>query len=442
MLEYLINDKYVDKSDRIAVGVSGGADSMLLLCALVDKQRQVGFDLTVIHINHQLRETADRDENFVQEFCKKRKIKCYSVKINIHNCKETEKMTIEEAARFMRYEEFDRIMKKENANKLFLAHHKNDQAETILMHIFRGSGIAGACGIRQTDKIIRPLLNLTKIEILNLCKEHSIGFVEDETNKVNDYARNYLRNEIIPQIEIVYPGVVDAIFKFGIRCEELQTYIESLIDDDMIAERKDEIILKQSVFEKPTFLIREYIKKVFAKLKIFDDIESKHYLLIYNLANAEINKQIDLPHKIVARKTYLGIKFFKEKSKLKKQLEYDFVIGDINFDNIGTISTKIISSDEVVYGEGVLYLDYNKVSTDAIWRTRRNGDMFAKFGTGSKKLNDYFTDKKLDIDLRDRVPVLAVDNHVLVVLGDDISENVKIDADTDKIIAIKFNKLV
>lgn len=441
MLEYLIDDKFVEKNDRIAVGVSGGADSMLLLWALIDKQKQTNFEMVVVHINHHIRkETSNRDQKFVEEFCKKRKIKQISIDIDVKKCKNDKKFTLEEAARKLRYQAFEKVMKENKLNKLFLAHHKNDQAETILMHIFRGAGLLGASGIRESDKIARPLLNISKSEILQLCQDHAIKFVQDETNADNDFSRNFIRNEIIPKVETIYPNVVDSLYKFGKRCEEIQNYIEGMINNNLIEENKDGVLLKDSAFDNPSFLVREYIKKAFEKISVFEDVESKHYVMIYQLQKAEVNKQIDLPHKAIARRTYSGIKFSKNKTKSESKHEYQFIIGSFEFDGIGTIETRIVSPNEIVYGEGTLYVDYNKIPNLAIWRTRKNGDIFAKLGTGSKKLNDYFTDKKIEADQRDFVVVLAAMNQVLAVLQEDISENVKIDGETDKIVAIQFHK--
>ena len=231
MLEYLIDDKFVETSDGIAVGVSGGADSMVLLWALLDKQKEVGFDLHVVNVNHHIRGIAsDEDSAFVEDFCKAKKIKYTIVDVDAKKIKADKKMTLEEAARNARYEAFESVMKKEHLNKLFLAHHKNDQVETILMHLFRGSGISGACGICDTDKIFRPLIGFSKEELLKLAKEHGIKFVTDETNQDNAYARNYVRNVVIPDIEKMYPNVVDAIFEFGKKCKNMQKFIEKTPD--------------------------------------------------------------------------------------------------------------------------------------------------------------------------------------------------------------------
>lgn len=439
MLEYLIDDKFVESSDGIAVGVSGGADSMVLLWALIDKQKEVGFDLHVINVNHHIRGlSSDEDSAFVEKFCKAKKLKYTIVNVDAKQLKADKKMTLEEAARKARYDAFYDVMKKEHLNKLFLAHHKNDQVETILMHLFRGAGISGACGIGDTDKIFRPLLGFSKAELLKLAEDYGVKFVTDETNADNSYARNYVRNIVIPDIEKMYPGVVDAIFEFGKKCKNVKKYIENQVKNENIANNGEFLLLKEAVFEEDTLVVCEYIKRAFEMMGVFADIESKHYDAIVALKDAKVNTCIDLPHKIVVGRTYQGLKFFKKQETKVNDMEYEFVIGSLEIEGVGVIETSLVSAEEVVYGEGVLYVDHDKISTDAVWRTRRIGDMFAKFGTGSKKLNDYFTDKKIENLLRDKIPVLASSNQIMVVAGEDISENVKIDGETEQIVAIKF----
>lgn len=439
MLEYLIDDKFVESSDGVAVGVSGGADSMVLLWALLDKQKEVGFDLHVVNVNHHIRgESSDNDSKFVEDFCKSKKIKYTIVDVDAKKLKAEGKLTLEEAARLARYDAFEKVMKKEHLNKLFLAHHKNDQVETILMHLFRGAGISGACGIVDSNKTFRPLLKFSKAELLKLASDHGIKFVTDETNGDNAYARNYVRNIVIPDIEKMYPGVVGAIFEFGEKCKNVEKFIKNQVKIENIQVNKEFVLLKDAIFETDLLVIREYIKQAFAELEVFADIESKHYDAIVALKDAKVNTCIDAPHGVVVGRTYQGIKFFKKEAQEINTQEFDFVIGETVIDGVGKIVVDFVSADDVVYGEGVLYVDYNKVSTDAVWRTRRIGDVFSKFGTGSKKLNDYFTDKKIENLLRDKIPVLASGNQVLVVAGEDISENAKIDGETEQIVAIRF----
>lgn len=440
MLEYLVEKLNLQKDDRIAVGVSGGADSMVLLWSLLDLQKKVGFYLKVINVNHNLRGAeSDRDSQFVASFCEKKKVPYEIVSVEVKKTKSQEKLTLEESARKLRYQAFAKIMKKDKLQKLVLAHHKNDQVETILMNILRGAGILGASGIRQDGVILRPLLNLKKAEILKIASEHNIKFVEDSTNFQNDATRNYLRNVIVPELEKIYPNAVDSIFAFGEKCKDMQAFVESQLNPDFIEEFNGGVLVKSAVFYTNKILIREYLKRAFEKLNVFADIETKHYDLAVALFNADVNSMLNFPHNLVLKKTYGGIKISLAKEKIQNTEEFEFVIGKLEFRGIGIIETQIVEPSDVVYGEGSLYVCMSKVSTNAVWRTRRLGDVFAKLGSGSKKLNDYFTDKKVDVDVRDMIPLLAVQNQVLVVAGLDVSENVKIDGNTDQIVKITFH---
>lgn len=440
MLEYLVEKLNLQKNDRIAVGVSGGADSMVLLWSLLDLQKKVGFYLKVINVNHNLRGAeSDRDSQFVASFCEKKKVPYEIVSVEVKKTKSQEKLTLEESARKLRYQAFAKIMKKDKLQKLVLAHHKNDQAETILMNILRGAGVLGASGIRQDGVILRPFLNLKKSEILTIACEHKIKFVEDSTNFENNATRNYLRNVIIPELEKIYPSAVDSIFAFGEKCRDMQEFVESQLNPDLIEEFNGGVLVKSAVFYTNKILIREYLKRAFAKLNVFADIETKHYDLAIALFDADVNSMLNFPHNLVLKKTYGGIKISIAKEKIQNTEEFEFVIGKLEFRGIGTIETQLVEPGDVVYGEGSLYVCMSKISTNAVWRTRRLGDMFAKLGSGSKKLNDYFTDKKVDVDVRDMIPLLAVQNQVLVVAGLDVSENVKIDGNTDQIVKITFH---
>ena len=437
MLEFLVKDINLNQDDRIAVGVSGGADSMVLLWALLDLQKKNKFFMKVINVNHHIRgKESDRDSAFVKKFCESKKIPYEIVDVDAKLAKTEQKLTLEESARKLRYQVFAKIMKKDKLKKLFLAHHKNDQVETILMNIFRGSGVLGAGGIREDGVVFRPLLSLKKTEILQIAAEYGVKFVEDSTNKENDCTRNYLRNVIIPELEKIYPQVVDSISAFGEKCKEVQAFVESQINKDLVEQIDDYVLVKSSVFYMNKIVIREYLKLAFSKLGVFADIESKHYDLAIALYQADVNSMLNFPHKLVLKKTYTGIKIYKEKAKKDLNQEYQFVVGKLEFENNCVIETDIVEPDDVVYGEGSLYVDLAKISTNAIWRTRRLGDMFSKLGSGSKKLNDYFTDKKIDADMRDKILVLAVDNQILAVAGFDVSEKVKIDSETEQIVKI------
>lgn len=439
MLSELIDEKYIKSGDRIAIGVSGGADSMLLLTALIQKQKEVNFYLKAIHVNHQLRdEESNRDSEFVRVFCEKNNIDYTIIDVDVKSLRIAQKRGLEESARIARYDAIFEQMKKDNLSKLFMAHHANDQAETILMHIFRGAGISGASGIRSNALIVRPFMGIKKDEILRLCRDNNISYVTDSTNLENAYTRNYIRNVVIPDIEKVYPSAVDMICAFGERCNEIQTFIESQIEEGLVIERNHSVLVKERAFKSISFVLREYLKLAFEKLKVYFDIELKHYKMLENLLNLPVNSMMDFPHGVTAKRVYEGIALYKKTDKKHALEEHQFCIGEIKIEGYGSIITKIIDSEEVVYGDGSLYVDYYKIPVDAVWRSRKQGDCFAKLGCGTKKLNDYLTDRKIESNDRDIIPILAKNETVYVVGNCEISEKVKIDSGTEKIAKITF----
>lgn len=440
-LSELIDDCNINENDRIAVAVSGGADSILLLSALIEKRKEREFYFKAVHVNHHLREEeSDKDSKFVQNFCEARGIDYEIRDVDVKAVKIAQKRGLEESARIARFDTLFDVMKKDNLNKLFLAHHANDQAETILMHIFRGAGISGASGIRSNAVIIRPFINIKKSAILDICKQNNIDFVTDSSNFDNSYTRNYMRNVVIPSIENVYPNAVEMICFFGERCNEIQTFIENSLNPALIVERKDSILIREEAFESISFILREYIKTAFDKLKVYSDVEMKHYQMFQDLIKLPVNSMMNFPHGVVAKRVYEGIALYKNQNKKRALDEYLFCVGETYIDGYGSIFVDIVSSEDVDYGDGTLYVDYYKIPLNAVWRSRKQGDMFAKLGCGSKKLNDYFTDKKIEANLRDTVPVLAKADTVFVVAGYNISDYVKIDSKTDKIARIRFEQ--
>ena len=229
---------------------------------------------------------------------------------------------------------------------------------------------------------------------------------------------------------------------FGDKCFEVQNFIEQQVNLNLILEQDNFVLVKGEAFEAQNFVVREYLKIAFEKLGIYSDIEAKHYLMIAELNKMPVNSMVDLPHKVTAKKVYSGIKFYKKSTKKLAKNNHSFVIGETQIEGYGYVKVEFIEPSEVNYGDGSFYADYYKISDNAVWRFRELGDMFAKLGSGSKKLNDYFTDKKIEVDLRDEIPILANKNQVLLVVGYDIGETIKISSDTEKIVKISFHKTV
>jgi len=432
---------YVCNNDKVVVGVSGGADSMCLLSLLLECKKYVDFSVIAIHINHNIRnEEAVRDEEFVRKFCLENSVEFKSVHINTLSYAKKQGKTIEQAARELRYDVFNKVLKLEKANKLFIAHHKDDQAETVLMHILRGASIKGARGMSDiSDKICRPLLNFSRHQIVEYNKINNIDFIKDSSNDDVHYSRNYIRHEVLPKLEKIYPNVVTALSSFASKCARDDDFIESLVPLEFLMSDGNKAELSDKIYNLNYALSSRLIKKAFESLNVFADIEEKHIKDVLNLFTLKNGSSINLPHEVKAYKEYNKVVIIKDKKI--KSFSINFKLEEFNFEGYGKISSHILEEGtEIKFEKGEHYVDYAKIPKTAIWRNKKDGDIFAKFGSGSKKLCDYFTDKKVPLRIRDRIPVLAVGNKILVVAGLDISESVKITNNTQKIVKITYEK--
>lgn len=203
ILKTIQENKQIKSGDIIILGVSGGPDSICMLNILNELKNELNFKMVVCHINHMIREDANEDEEYVKKFCELVQVPFYINRINVLEMAQKNKMGTEEAGRKVRYDFFEEILQKINANKIATAHTLNDSVETVLMNIFRGSGLSGLKGIEKIrdDKYIRPLIDCTREEIEAYCIEKELQPRIDKTNMENIYTRNKIRNIFIPYIE-------------------------------------------------------------------------------------------------------------------------------------------------------------------------------------------------------------------------------------------------
>ncbi len=441
-LDYSILNDFIKDNDCVLIGVSGGADSMCLLDLAIKYKKICQYKLIAVHINHNLRDKeAERDENFVREYCKNNNVNLICESIKTIEYKEKNSKTIEQAARELRYSVFDMLLEREGANKILVAHHQDDQAETVLMHISRGSSLRGARGMsKNSNKIARPLLSFSREEIVYYNHVNKIDFINDTSNEDTKYVRNHIRHKVLPELEKVYPNVKKSLGLFAERCKRDEEFIESLLPLEQLKYKKDYCEISVEVSKINYVLASRLIKKAFENLGFFADIEERHINQIIALCNGQNGKKLCLPNGLVAYKEYENIVISPNNNE-SKTLIYPFTLGEFNFAGVGKISiTKLNSNEKMVFTKGCLFIDGDKIPKDAKWRTKELGDVFKKFGSGTKKLSDYLIDVKMPKRLRDLVPVLAKDNIVYVVAGQEISELVKVTETSKNIIKICYDK--
>lgn len=250
----------IESGDKIVLGVSGGPDSISMLNILYELKEKLGISLIVCHINHGLRKNAKRDEEYVKTYCENRNIEFYVLHADIANQAKIEKKGLEETGREIRYKFFNEILNKTNSNKIAIAHNKNDNAETIIMNILRGTGINGLRGIEPKNKLyIRPLIEIDRSKIEKYCIEEKLNPVKDETNDENEYNRNKVRNIVIPYVKKEFnPNIIENLDRLSKIAKEEIEYIKINTQEAYEKVLIDENILKKEVYSKekmPTIIL-------------------------------------------------------------------------------------------------------------------------------------------------------------------------------------------
>ena len=227
-------------NDKVVIGVSGGPDSMSLLYILNKLKQKLNFEIVVAHINHMIREEADEETEYVKNWCERLNVKCYIKKINVIEKSDIEKIGTEEAGRKARNDLFEEVLNEVGANKIATAHNANDNAETVLMNIFRGSGTSGLKGIEpiRDGKYIRPIIECERQEIENYCEENNLQPKIDKSNFENTYTRNKIRNIIIPQIKKEFnPNIIESLNKLSKLASQenefLDKYVINLVEREL-----------------------------------------------------------------------------------------------------------------------------------------------------------------------------------------------------------------
>ena len=436
--KFIEQTKMIKPGDVIGVGCSGGSDSMALLSFLAQNQEKYDIEVVAIHVDHSIRENSSDDADFVRAKAREMGVRFYKFRIDAPKIAKDRGISLESAAREGRYGVFDALLKKGLVDKIALAHQKSDQAETILMHLFRGAGMSGAKGMEgvRDGVYIRPMLNTSKQEIYDWLSENRIDYVDDETNADNTYNRNFVRNVLMREVVKRWPSAVDAITSFAKSIAEDDEFINSMahIDAVMFEDKVARVPLSYFLYQSP--IVSRMLFKVFKRIGITRDIERKHIEAIKELATkGENGKRIYLPFEAIAIKEYDYLTIYNRHVE-EVTFSEPFKCGEFEVPSFGKVIVRRVK--DFTPKEGVLYLDYRKVPKTASWRFREDGDVFEKFGGGKKKLKSFLIDKKIPQRKRNFLPVLADGNEIYAIAGVEISEKVRVeDVPTAYMIEVK-----
>lgn len=444
----------IEKGDKIVIGVSGGPDSMALLYILNGIKETIGFDIYVAHINHGIRkEEADADEKFVKDISLELCLPFYSTKVNMDEYARENRLTSEEAGRTIRYAFFNKILEDVGGGNIAVAHNKNDQAETLLMRFFRGTGLEGLKGMEyKSANIIRPLLDVNREEIEKYCKDNNIAARIDRTNLEPIYGRNRTRLEVIPYIAKNYnKGIIDTLSRTSrlmqMDSEFILNIVEKKYKNIVVDESQNSIVLNIDRLKKEHYsimsrVIRQSIEKINGSLK---GIEEKHINNIIKLMEENTTgKSINIINNIVIKTSYENMIIEKENNYKKFFFEYPLHIGKavhINELNATIISYTLPISEADIKNTScfIKYFDYDKIKYRLCIRNRKDGDRFIPLGmNGSKKLKDFFIDEKIPREERNHIPIIEDNGKIIWVVGYRISEEYKITSNTSKVLVLEY----
>jgi tRNA(Ile)-lysidine synthase len=416
----------IDKNKKYLLAVSGGSDSMAMLHMFF----VAGANIEVATVNHHIRAEAAADAALVSEYCRALGIPCHVLDVDVPTYAAAHSLSTETAARVLRYEALATI----TADLIVTAHNADDNAESILMHILRGAGTSGAVGMKQySERYFRPLLSCTKQQLTDYCTTHNIPYTVDVTNADTHYTRNFLRHEVLPLLKRINANAINNILRFGENAAVDEDYLNTAADISSVVFSEKPLsarIPKELLTQHPAVAARVALK-VFRHLGVHHDIEKNHIDSLIALAGNFGGKKVSLPFDFTAINDYNSVYISRGGDSIPTAFCCPFV-GERIETSVGVVT---VSREQV---DGALRFDSNAIVGGALLRNPRPDDTFTKFGGGTKKLTRYLMDKKVPRRQRDRLLVVANGNEVLIIIGVEISEKVRVNDGSD-VCYIKLN---
>lgn len=422
------------RGKRILVALSGGADSVALLL-LLNEAREEGFlSLSAAHMDHGIRPESSDDAEYCRILCQKLRIPYFQIRVDIPAAAQSCGKGLETVARKIRYEWLRKIRFETASDYIALAHHLDDQAETILMHLLRGAGPEGVCGMKKvSDDLWRPLLDFRKSELMNYLHSKGISWREDATNQIADTPRNVLRLNVIPELEKSYPQAVRAIARYGesaaIEDELFSRLTASFLDKNLKNEVCGKLLQLPNHCEPA--ILRRAIRKICGTT-----LSNERLNAIVSLCQKARGKE-DISVDLFAERGRCGIYFLPKQPSIIPP-ENLSLCGTTHLKNICVIKADTCAP-QPIQDNPMKQVLLRSALEGAVLRTRMEGDRIRPLGCGEKLLSDYFIDKKIDRPLRDYTPLLARGKNILWVVGMSISEDARIRSESDEAVLLEAN---
>ncbi|MDD3494349.1 MAG: tRNA lysidine(34) synthetase TilS [Dysgonamonadaceae bacterium] len=428
---YIKENRLLKPDDRVIVGLSGGMDSMTLIDVLLS----LGYNCMAVHCNFHLRgEESERDAAFVEQWCESAKVGLVSVDFDTYRYAAEHKISIEMAARELRYKWFEDIRKEHHADAIAVAHHRDDLAETVLLNLIRGTGIRGLSGISpKNNSIVRPLLGISRDEIEAYVDERKLPFIFDSSNSDDAFVRNFLRLNVIPLLEKINPSVKNAIYRTAQHVGEARKIYDFYVENQ-----------KKAIFAGNRINIDKLKTTLSPATMLFEILSPFGF-------NASVIEDIcqcldSIPGKVFYSNDYRLIKDRKDlildKISDENFSQREYAIDKVSQEITDPIRLKIsfLSGNITINKDArFLYADADKLSFPLTLRKWQPGDWFIPFGMkGRKKLSDFFTDRKFSLPDKENAWVLTSDEDIVWVVGERSDDRFKITESTENVLVMEF----
>ena len=492
VLRFIKQEKLIAPQDTVIAGVSGGADSVCLLLVLMEIAKLLPFSLKVVHVEHGIRgEESQSDAEFTRQLCRENSIPCEIYSVDVPDYAGKNGIGLEEAARILRYDcyckaankEITAAMHRENTEvsndtteearqisdvgkiHIALAHHAEDNAETILFQMVRGSGLDGLCGMlpkRELElqiDIIRPLLKQTRGEIEAYLTEKNQEYCVDSTNMDTEYSRNSIRHEVLPKLKDINRQAVPHMNQCAELLRDMKAYLDVQVTDAYeiycISENGRLTISKELLEACPKIIQKEVVHRAICKMAgSAKDITAVHVEKTLSLFFQQVGRKISLPYQLVAQRNYAGILLLKTDTKVEtrqvnffinKEKMETFLNGKPYFLDVpgGRFCFQVRDFtgkiQEISKKTCTKCLDYDKIKNGLQIRNRQSGDYLTLDKEGhTKRLKEYFINEKIPLEAREKIFLLAQDSHIIWVVGGRLSAEFKIEENTKRILEVRF----
>lgn len=438
VLDFIREQHMLEEGDGVLAAVSGGADSVCLLFLLCSMREELAVRLAAFHLHHGLRGAeADRDEAFVKQLCEAWQVPFYSAHEDAAAYGRERGISEEEAGRELRYSHLEALADRLSFGKIAVAHHREDQAETVVFHLFRGTGLKGMGGIRPVrGKIIRPLLECSRQEIEGYLRENGISWCEDSTNRENTYKRNRIRNELLPWAgQYLNERASEHAAQFARFAAQADAYFEAQAEMILEAENRTAAVSVRTFDSQPEilkgYLVRAMIRQAGGSAR---NLTERHIQAVCALTGPGGGVRADLPGGLQAVRGYRELRIARlerlEESgileRFGKQLQFRVYPREKQLEIPKNRCTK--------------WFDYDRIKGTLSVRTRKEGDYFLLRDGKKKLLRRYLIDEKIPEAERDKLLLLTEGSHVLWVIGYRISEYYKVSETTEKILEVSVCK--